>query len=400
MQQRAGEAGGHPRLDTQRQQLAGLARSPRSITQRQQIQSTGVAQRRTIDMPRGDPVVTELHTEDELHQMIGGRFREPGTFAALEELIAAIDNGEYRIESTAFLGGLGVQKNLDGWSTGHPELSSAHHKLGKSQLGALFLRMRPEHQERMLDELGMERGAGPEALARLPSNLISPKTGLGEGTASSDHRTDDPMNNRESSSVGEEFLDLVKDTTGSETPRSRRYRRIADKVARPAQGRQQTAAVRSGDGSDRLTDEEASTLIGSVVEAEMWHHKIEADPSKPSHHAEENWTFAEGRYTKRPVKPIVGELTVEDAARWREARDARVNARKLKKFSDYWLGKKPLSFYAWKEFRGYWNDDLSLDGVMREEYEEYRAPMFASWRYRVKEAAQAQEIPLEQLTFL
>lgn len=346
-------------------------------------------------MPDGKEIVTEEHSDDELHAMIATRFMQPGTSRQLDELVAAIEAGEHR-RSTAFLGGLGVEQDLGNWNDGDERLAFAHHKLGKGQLGALFLRMQPEDQDRLRQQLGLERTAGPGALARLPSNLISPRSS--QGLASSDHRTDDPMNNSASSMQGEEYLDLVHDTSGMLTPRSREYRKIVDRVARPAHERQATPRVGRQHTGDRLSTAEADTMIDSITRAEALHLKLEGHADRPSHDADDSWTLDDSdKFTKKPVAPLDGGLTPLDWQRWREQRDARVNARRIEKFRDHWISEKPLSFHAWKEFRGYWSDDDSLDEVMREEYQEYWVPLSSGWRRSMLQAARQQNIPEDAL---
>jgi hypothetical protein len=188
--------------------------------------------------------------------------------------------------------------DLSGWNGRNSDLASAHHKFPKSASGWLFEHMSEVKQGEFRTKLNLPRSAGPAAIARLRSFLISPKHGT--SIAVSGKRLDDPDNNQKS--VAEPFLDLVETSDGSLTPRSRAAKNLASNVVVQIYVRYRL----SGDPeSFVLTDEEADAVIEHYLRAEQAHYTIEPDPTLPSHSGESIWETEGERYKKKPVPPIL-----------------------------------------------------------------------------------------------
>ena len=253
-------------------------------------------------------------------------------------------DARYKDNLPAFPGDLGVGTNdqahvppaflklmvpkidLDKWNDKQPGLAFAHHKFPKSALAWLFEHMTEAKQTALRRALHLADDAGPKALARLRSNLISPNY---KGRhVSSDHREDDPHNNSSATRPGEEALDLVKqmsdDGSGASTPRSRHVETIAEQVAKPIYLRCKLQMLHGSIAEDafRLSDQESDELIRLLREMEELHYQIEARPTLPSHSNGEVWRETRpNRFAKQPVKPPV---LPHDAQEGRAARYDRL----------------------------------------------------------------------------
>jgi hypothetical protein len=201
--------------------------------------------------------------------------------------------GKPVLSSGSFLQDFKPQGDVDAWSHGHPELTAAHHKFPKSALAWLSERMQSRKDEEdkksdrqvLREKLHLPADAGGKAVARLRSNLISPKyKGL---TVKSDSRLDDPHNNATSSEEGEEGLDLVRDESGNLTPRSDQYRKLKD-VAAGIHARWSAG----GKNKDfKLDAKEAADVTGHLRAAEELHYAIEGQNARlPSHSSGDVWT--------------------------------------------------------------------------------------------------------------
>jgi hypothetical protein len=195
------------------------------------------------------------------------------------------------------------KQDTSGWRGDHPELASAHHKYPKSALVALHEQMTQEQQAELGKKLHLDPRAGAMAMTRLRSNLISPKY-QGLTVATSDKRLDDAHNNRDEAKEGEEGLDLVRQTDGNLTPRSKQYHALKNVTAR--------IYARRSEAPDKakfkLDDKEAADVTEHLLAAEQLHYAIEKDPKQASHAADQDVWEAVGnqnvKYRKHAVPPI------------------------------------------------------------------------------------------------
>ncbi|PSL46337.1 hypothetical protein CLV51_103315 [Chitinophaga niastensis] len=211
---------------------------------------------------------------------------------------------EYPVPA-GFLGALNPKADLSGWNAGKESLINAHHKFPKSALAWLYEHMSEADQLLLKQRLSLPRSAGPAALARLTSNLIS--ADYQKRKVSSDARLDDPHNNREQSSPGEEFLDLVHTIAddGAVTPRSAKMQSLAQEVVKPIyiHLKLQVLALKINEDDFVMTHGEAVEVIDKLRSAEELHYAIEPDPSKPSHSTGDVWDPS-GGFHKIPVAPV------------------------------------------------------------------------------------------------
>ena len=219
-----------------------------------------------------------------------------------------------RGQSTVFLNKLKPKTNTSGWNGGHDRLKDAHHKIGKNVLAWLYERMTPLQQLKVKKTLHLDWDAQALALTRLGSNLIAPHFGTKERAATSDSRTDDPMNNSNQSGEGREYLDLMSDSNGALTPRSRVYGHLADNVVRTIHQRQN--ALNVPDSEFKLTDEEVDAIIQHLREAELLNFKLEGQLDVPSHSRGDAFTSEvsgdTAKYTKAKVKPLSDVVSKSD----------------------------------------------------------------------------------------
>jgi hypothetical protein len=247
--------------------------------------------------------------------------------------------------------------DLSGWNGGRSELANAHHKFPKSASGWLFEHMSDVKRGEFRTKLSLPGSAGPGAIARFRSFLISPKHGT--STAVSDKRLDDPHNNQ--SSVTEPFLDLVGTSDGSLTPRSRVAKSLASNIVTQIYIRYRLS---EDPETFVLTDKEADDVIDHYLAAEQAHYTIEPDPKLPSHSAESIWETEGERYKKKPVPPISLPSSDEQVSTYATAKqkelvlaDTRISI--IKNFL-LWLAKPSSSDD---------NDDIKTD---------------LGWRYTVR----------------
>lgn len=219
----------------------------------------------------------------------------------------SLSNFKEARSSTAFLNEMRPKTDTSGWNGEHDQLKDAHHKIGKNVLAWLYDHMDAKSQREVKQSLHLDFNAQALALTRLGSNLISPEVQGRGRVAKSDSRRDDPMNNSRESRVGEEYLDLMRDNSGSLTPRSRVFSSLADNVVRNIFER---FRLHQGSGERFvLNEEEVAAIIQHLREAEMINFQLEGDPSKPSHSSGDAWddvTQGEPRpkFKKRQVEPV------------------------------------------------------------------------------------------------
>lgn len=259
-----------------------------------------------------------------------------------------------RTKDTSYLNALKPETQTGGWSKGHPELTDAHHKLGKNVLAWLYEHMTEGQHAKLRTAIHLDRTSKALALTRLTSNLISTDTGLPSATpgepkrALSGKRTDDPMNNSKTSKPGHQYLDMVETDSGALTPRSEEYFQLAHGVMDAINRRYLEYRLTTGsDGKDfRLSDEEADTVIAALRKAEALNHKIEGGTEQPSHTKEKIWTeSAEDRFTK--AKSQQGPVTLDESDYAAYDRDAgAVLKRRIEKRKAIVAAKIP-SFKTW-----------------------------------------------------
>ncbi|ODP32910.1 DUF4157 domain-containing protein [Pandoraea sp. ISTKB] len=277
--------------------------------------------------------------------------------------------------STKFLNTLKPKQDTSRWNGGHDTLKDAHHKIGKNVLTWLYERMTPQQQMKVKKALHLDRDARALALTRLGSNLIAPHYQGSKRAAKSDRRTDDPMNNSGESGTGREYLDLMTDTSGALTPRSRVYAHLADDVVRRIQQRQ----VREGltDGAFQLTDEEVDEIIQHLREAELLNFTLEGQLEVPSHQRGDAFT-KEGdkettKYTKAPVSPLSDTVSSSDEQRYDSAASHLLKQNLIKKNETIASKRGGLpdqlpTFKQWFSLTDDINEDID---EMEDRYEEW-----------------------------
>jgi hypothetical protein len=208
-----------------------------------------------------------------------------------------------------FLDTLKTEDDTTGWSKGDPDLAASHHKFPKSALLWFHRHSSPDDQEKTRQALHLSADSGAMALTRLRSNLISPK--YGKLRVTSDRRTDDPHNNQQAARRGEEGLDLVHQSDGSMTPRSRQYsdlrrvmtgvhKRLTEEVNKGSDIREKSQ-IKKG---FRLSPDEAHAVRTKLETAERLHYAIESKPKLPSHSSGDVWRQNGPSFSKQPVAPI------------------------------------------------------------------------------------------------
>lgn len=222
--------------------------------------------------------------------------------------------------STAFLQDMEPTTDTSRWNGGHDQLKDAHHKIGKNVLAWLYEHMDKESQGKIKRALHLNRNSQALALTRLGSNLIAPDHERKRRVATSDSRTDDPMNNSKQSEIGKEYLDLMTDTSGSLTPRSKIYHHLADSLVRAIYERFKGWVDEEKDPNlFRLNSEEVDGIVAHLRQAEILNFKLERKLNIPSHSslgdafvAEDTGGGKTQKYTKAKVDPISGDLSEDD----------------------------------------------------------------------------------------
>jgi len=218
--------------------------------------------------------------------------------------------------------------------------------------------------------LHLEWGAEVPALTRLGSNLIAPHFYSELRAATSDSRTDDAMNNSDQSAVGREYLDLMSDSNGALTPRSRVYGHLADDVVRRIQQRQAEHNV--PDSEFKLTDKEVNEIIQHLREAELINFKLEGQLNVPSHSRGDAFTredsggTAKYKYTKAKVKPL-SDLVSESDEQQYDLEASTLLKQNLTRKKEAIAAKLP-TLEKWLKFA----DDISEDVyATQDRYEEW-----------------------------
>lgn len=201
-------------------------------------------------------------------------------------------------DSTVLLALINARQSVSGWSGDSEDLSGAHHIFPKSALVWVFEHM-SSHQQKMVKTLLMlPPNAGGMAMTRLRSNLISPRDR--GAMIRPEARNDDPHHHGGSGRVGEEYLDLVRTTSGALEHRSRCYQQLAwfvcQVVARRFFGGGRSATF-------VLTNGEATVITTLILKAEMLHYYLEHEPTKPSMHGATFWRTSpiDRRYYKGAI---------------------------------------------------------------------------------------------------
>lgn len=252
-----------------------------------------------------------------------------------------------RSDSTDYLDHLASGTNLSGWNAGNPDLANAHHKFPKSAIGWLYDHMTDPQRAALRRAIYLPGNAGPTAVARLRSILIAPRAQ--DQVVTSDHRSDDPHNNRDRSARGEEFLDLVHDSGGSLTPRSRIVQSLAQDVVKQIYLKYRLMELAGAGAAFVINDEDAQRVIEHFRRAEELHYAIELNPRLPSHSSGDAFEQGDHAFAKRPVSPIhISGSTLANLPGNYERRQAELKEKDktrkeiIERFFD-WLGKPSRS---------------------------------------------------------
>lgn len=230
-------------------------------------------------------------------------------------------------DSTNYLEQLVSATNMSNWNARNPDLANAHHKFPKSAIGWLYDHMTAQQRTDLRVAVFLSENAGPAAVARLRSILIAPRAE--KALVSSGDRSDDPHNNRAHVESNEAFLDLVHDTGGALTPRSRVVQSLASDVVKRIYLKYQLKQLAGEADGFTIDDTDARRVIEHFRRSEELHYKIELDPKLTSHSSGDAFAFGAGSYAKKPVAPTPvpegnlsehytkrqAELTVPDKAR-------------------------------------------------------------------------------------
>jgi hypothetical protein len=249
-----------------------------------------------------------------------------------------------RSDSTDYLDQLVSTSNMGGWNAGNPDLANAHHKFPKSAIGWLYDHMTAQQRADLRLAVFLPGNAGPTALARLRSILITPRAQ--QELVSSDERSDDPHNNRGGSAPSEAFLDLVHQSDGGLTPRSRVVQSLANDVVKQIYLKYRLMQLAGEGEAFVISDDDAQRVIDHFRRSEELHYAIENNPRLPSHSsgdAFERVDHAQSKkYVKKPVAPIgTPEGNLSDRYEQRQAllrEKDKTRKEIIRRFFD-WLGK-------------------------------------------------------------
>ena len=245
-----------------------------------------------------------------------------------------------RSDATDYLDQLTSDTNMGGWNAGNPDLANAHHKFPKSAIGWLYDHMTPQQRAELRLAVFLPGNAGPTAVARLRSILIAPRAQ--EELVQSDDRSDDPHNNRERSAPSEAFLDLVHQTDGALTPRSRVVQSLASDVVKQIYLKYRLKQLAGEADGFTIDDADARRVIAHFRRSEELHYAIEPSPRLTSHSAGDAFERGGGAYAKKPVAPIAvpgGNLSERYEARQAELREKDKTRKEIIRRFFEWLGK-------------------------------------------------------------
>jgi hypothetical protein len=204
--------------------------------------------------------------------------------------------------STKYLDEMHGSADMSTWSAGKPHLANAHHKLPKSAIGWMWERLNEGQQTALRKDLFLGgKSAGAKSVARLPGLLIAPRAQGVLEPARSDVRTDDPHNNRQQSEQGEEYLDLVRATSGELTPRSREVQALAHGPLRTIHDKY---VAHPDKAAFKVDDEDFQGVRQHLVAVQKLHAAIEPDVTRPSHSQGDAFVQAgvDQRFHKTPVQ--------------------------------------------------------------------------------------------------
>jgi len=247
-----------------------------------------------------------------------------------------------RSDSTDYLDQLASATNMGGWNAGNPDLANAHHKFPKSAIGWLYDHMTAPQRAELRLAVFLPGNAGPTAVARLRSILIAPRAQ--EELVSSDDRSDDPHNNRERSAPSEAFLDLVHQTDGALTPRSRIVQSLASDVVKQIYLKYRLKQLAGEADGFVIDDGDARRVIDHFRRSEELHYAIEPNPRLTSHSSGDAFERDAGAYAKKPVAPIPvpgGNLSDRYEGRQAELREKDKTRKEIIRRFFAWLGSEP-----------------------------------------------------------
>jgi hypothetical protein len=265
---------------------------------------------RVVELNRKDVRHLRLYIRDDTFDPAGALGGRPSKLGGSQRERVTPDK-----ISTSFLNTMRPHVNTASWRGNHKELSGAHHKLGKNVLAWLFEHMEDADAAKLKEALHLNPESQALAVTRLASNLISPTVGTVKEQAISDKRTDDPMNNRDQSLPGQEYLDMMTQQDGNLSPRSQVYSHMAHVTVRHIWERYLKS---ENQASFKLTQQESQAVISSLLEAEMLNFKLEGGLGIPSHNNGNAWEHS-GRYTKKKIPPLDPRLSEHDKESYNQA---------------------------------------------------------------------------------
>lgn len=252
------------------------------------------------------------------------------TKSAADESAALLSEGGVQgaVQDWDFLRNLGVTENLRKWNGGDAAFKYGHHKLGKEQLCATYLRLPQDKRAEFRRVAGLSDNATLLDIARLGFNIISARITGSEGQeryVESNNRIDDPMNNPDYAHRRDDEVlqDYSHTDTGELTPRSEQCKAIVFQVIKPAQQRENMGVLAPNNSVGLLNDEEARILIDRVELGTAWHQELEVDPSRPSYDQGGIWQENNGRYGKSPVSIVRNRSEQEVLANYRHSLERR-----------------------------------------------------------------------------
>ncbi|MEX1368558.1 MAG: hypothetical protein AB1Z98_35845 [Nannocystaceae bacterium] len=189
---------------------------------------------------------------------------------------------------------------INKWNGSSEALVGAHHIFPKSTLAWLWEHTTNLQKSFIRKLLAFDKNSGTGALARLRSNLISPRT-ITSTVVEPQMRGDDPHHKyKYRVRSGEESLDMVRTRSGHLEPRSAIYRHLAWYVVHVVYP--VYAAAKQRRQSFTLSDENVVHIAHCLLNAERIHYYVEVDPTLPSHASSGIWALdSQGKFRKQLV---------------------------------------------------------------------------------------------------